>query len=90
MYLLIGKRVEIVTVTNEEQDGYTFIEERKHYKRYRKSGYPDLLVFKVDNMEELKEFLLKRTDQKNLKARYEAENPTTIKQKLKSFLNYFY
>lgn len=90
MYLLIGTRVEFVAITNEEPDDYIFIEEKQHYKRYKKPGNPDLLVFKVDNMELLKEYLLDRTNQANLKARYEKENPPTLKQKLKTLLNYFY
>lgn len=94
MYLLIKDKVERVSITNiEPEKDYIFIEDTKFYKRYKKIGCDDILVFKIENMESLKQYLLSRTDQDNLRARYEAQHPISyyeyVRRKLKTFLNYF-
>lgn len=98
MYLLVKDRVEKVSVTNVEPEDYIFIEEKQHYKRYRKKGENDTLVFKVEDFAKLKEFLLSKTNQDELQLRYEFENPVTyyeyyttlIKRKIENFLDFFH
>lgn len=97
MYLLVKDRVEKVKITNIEPDDYTFVEEKEHYKRYSKSGEIDTLVFKVNDLPKLGEFLKNKTNQYELRLRYERENPVTyyeyytnlIKTKIENFLNFF-
>lgn len=85
MYLLINGKVEHVGITNSEPDGYTFVEDTTYYKRFRKTGCDDMLVFKVDDIEELKEFLTIRSNQESLKIRYNFENPQTLTNKIENF-----
>jgi len=94
MYLPVNGKIEFVTISNEIPDSdYIFIEETTHYYRYRpvfdNTKNPDMFVFKIKNIDALKEYLSKRTDQYNLQARYEKEHPISwyeyIKRKLKMF-----